>query len=229
MKHSELVKLVRNYKPDDLATARLHNVELLMVVGPSGVGKTALMKASGFFEVIGDASRAPREGERNGVDYWFRSEKDMLKEVKAGNYLQIAVGSEDDIKGTHAENFPEEGMAIFGVVASSVPLFRSLPFAKTMTVVVVPPDYDVWLQRLHEHHLSHAQLEPRLVEAKDSYEFALHDDQAQFLLNDDLESAVRRLHQIAAGQEPDDERHARVIAEHMFHHMNQAYKKPLVS
>jgi guanylate kinase len=222
MKHSELLRVVKNYKPNDMASARLHNVELLMIVGPSGVGKSALMKASGFFEVVGDASREPRPGERHGVDYWFRSEKDMLREASAGNYLQVAVGSEDDLKGTHGSNFPDHGTAVFGVVASAVPLFRSLPFARTMTVVVVPPDYDVWLQRLHEHHLTSEQLEPRLAEAKDSYEFALQDDQAQFLLNDDLESAVRRLHQIAAGHEPDDEPQARQIAEAIYHHMNQA-------
>jgi guanylate kinase len=162
----------------------------------------------------------PRPGEQHGVAYWFRDEKEMLREASAGNYLQVAVGSEDDLKGTHASNFPDHGTAIFAVVSSAVPLFRTLPFAKTLTVVVVPPDHDVWLRRLREHHLTHEQLKPRLDEAKESYEFALHDDEAQFLLNDDIESAVRRLHQIAAGQEPDDEQQARTVAERIYHHMS---------
>jgi len=219
MERLVLKRLVDGYRPHQDTLAKLNNLHLVLLVGPSGVGKSALMEASGWPEVIGDASRAPRAGERNGVDYWFRSEDEMVRDMEAGRYLQVAIGSEGDIKATHPNNFPSEGTAVFAVVASAVPLFRALPFAGTTTAVVVPPDFDTWMIRLQDHRLSRVQLEPRLAEARKSYEFALQDGQVKFILNDDLEAAVRRLHQAVKGVEPDDAETARTVAADLLRHL----------
>jgi len=213
MEYDKLAQLVEQYEPNPEVLQQLGRVQLLMVVGPSGVGKSTLMKASGMPEVLGDASRWPRRDEQNGVDYWFRSEAEMLEEIRAGKYVQVAIGAEGDLKATHAGSFPEKGQAVFAVVASAVPVFRALPFEQTKTAVIVPPDYDTWMDRLAAHHDAPDRLARRMAEARQSYSFALHDDQAQFVLNDTVELAVERMRQVVAEQPVDRAEEARTIAE----------------
>lgn len=212
MDQSRLAELVANYRPDEQVLAGLSRVRLLMVVGPTGVGKSTLMKACGIPQVIGDASRSPRRGEVNGVDYWFRTEADMLAEAEAGRYIQLAMGSEGDLKATHAGSFPAFGQAVFAVVASAVETFRHLPFGETATAVIVPPDFATWMARVGNHHTSPDKLATRFKEARLSYEFALSDENSLFVLNDELELAVAHLLSIAEGKVPDGHTQAKAVA-----------------
>lgn len=50
---------------------------LLLIVGHSGVGKTAILRASGLTEVVSDTSREMRKGEVDGVDYNFRGRMEI--------------------------------------------------------------------------------------------------------------------------------------------------------
>ena len=86
MEQIKLAALVSNYRPALDTLDRLKKVRLLMLVGPSGVGKTTIIRASGFAEVISDASRAPRKVDKHGVDNWYRCEVEMLREIEAGLY-----------------------------------------------------------------------------------------------------------------------------------------------
>src|SRR4051812_8409622 len=68
---------------------------LVLISAPSGVGKTTLCRQ--LLEARPQMSRAvtcttrpPREGERDGVDYYFLDAGSFLKRVQAGNFLEHA-------------------------------------------------------------------------------------------------------------------------------------------
>ena len=68
---------------------------LILISAPSGGGKTTLcgqlLKARPeMTRVITCTTRAPRPGERDGVDYHFFSAAEFLKRVQAGNFLEHA-------------------------------------------------------------------------------------------------------------------------------------------
>lgn len=69
---------------------------LLMVLSaPSGGGKTTLcrelLKANkNLVRAITCTTRAPRGGEKDGVDYYFLDPGDFLKRLQAGNFLENA-------------------------------------------------------------------------------------------------------------------------------------------
>jgi guanylate kinase len=212
MNHNELSQLVANYRPEPAILAGLSAVRLVMVVGPTGVGKSTLIKASGLPEAIGDASRPPRAGEVDGVDYHFRTLPEMIAEARCGRYVQLALGSEDDLKATHADSFPPQGPVIFAVAAAAVDTFRRLPFATTVTLVIVPPDYEVWMRRIGNHHTAPDKLALRMEEARRSYEFALQDTACQFVLNTSLALAAGEITTAAAGHVPASNRQARQVA-----------------
>lgn len=69
---------------------------LLVISAPSGGGKTTLCEAllksdpQLIVRAVTCTTRTPREGERDGVDYYFLDAGDFLKRVQAGNFLEHA-------------------------------------------------------------------------------------------------------------------------------------------
>jgi orotidine-5'-phosphate decarboxylase len=68
---------------------------LVVVSGPSGVGKStvvaeALRQAPDAWLSVSVTTRAPRPGERDGVDYWFVDEAEFERMVVAGELLEHA-------------------------------------------------------------------------------------------------------------------------------------------
>jgi guanylate kinase len=68
---------------------------LILISAPSGGGKTTLCQQllaarPGMTRAITCTTRAPREGEQDGVDYYFLNAESFLKRVQAGNFLEHA-------------------------------------------------------------------------------------------------------------------------------------------
>lgn len=69
--------------------------KIIILVGPTASGKTTVERALasrwGLARIIGHTTRPPREGELNGVDYHFVSEKEMIDLVESGQMLETNV------------------------------------------------------------------------------------------------------------------------------------------
>src|SRR3984957_20314508 len=68
---------------------------LVLISAPSGGGKTTLCRQllrtrRNMVRAITCTTRAPRRGEKNGVDYYFLKADDFLRRVQAGNFLEHA-------------------------------------------------------------------------------------------------------------------------------------------
>ena len=68
---------------------------LVLISAPSGGGKTTLCQQllaarPQMTRAVTCTTRAPREGERDGVDYYFLDATSFLKRVQAGNFLEHA-------------------------------------------------------------------------------------------------------------------------------------------
>jgi len=68
---------------------------LIVISAPSGGGKTTLCKQllaanPGMVRAVTCTTRPPREGEEDGVDYYFLDAASFLKRVQAGNFLEHA-------------------------------------------------------------------------------------------------------------------------------------------
>jgi len=68
---------------------------ILIISGPSGAGKSSLIKAAkdkigDFYFSISTTTRPPREGEKDGVDYYFVDRETFEEDIKAGEFLEYA-------------------------------------------------------------------------------------------------------------------------------------------
>jgi guanylate kinase len=197
---ADLKQIVSNFIPHKKELEKLKSVSLVMIVGPSGVGKTSVARASGHPIVIGDTSRKIREGEKEGVEYHFRSTEDMLKDAREGKYLQIVLGPSGDLYATRISSFSETGAAIFTIIAEEVPNMRRMPFKKTITTYIAPPSYEDWAKRIKTHDLTEKQLKGRLAEARSSLQFGLNDKETHPILNDDLKKATAQFQSVIDGK-----------------------------
>lgn len=209
-----LPELAKNYQPSADVLEHIGNVVLCMIIGPSGAGKTTLINHSGLHYVPSDTTRDPRPGEQDGVDMNFRQDYDqILADIKAGRFVQIAPFATGDLYATKYTSYPESGAAIMPVMADVIPIFRRLGFKKTIATFTVPPSYEEWMRRMSYQSISAEQRAKRLEEAQRSFEFALSDKNVHFILNDDVDEAVRQVKDLLEGKvDTEREAQARRIA-----------------
>jgi guanylate kinase len=193
-------KLAQTYKPDSDVVAKLADIKLLVLVGPSGVGKSTIIENLGLPFVPSDTTRERRAGEVNGSDFFFLSDYDqIISDIKTGRFVQIAVGPAGDFYATRASAYPDSGWATMPVVADVVPTFRKLGFNKVLVAFVMPPSFEEWMRRLNLRPFSPQQLNKRLAEARRSFNFALHDQETSFILNDNIEDAINQIKELLDG------------------------------
>lgn len=212
------------YKANEQVLAQLKAVTLIAVVGPTGAGKSTVVRHSGLPFVIGDTTRAPREGEIQGRDYNFRTDlNNMVAEIERGEFVQFVTQRGTEIYGTKASSYPASGACAMSVLASVLPVFRSLGFASVIPVYVVPPNHSEWMRRISAHR--DRDLESRLLEAKESLQVALNDPSYVFILNDDLNSAVAALQAVARGTvNQTDSARARSAAKTLYEHLQRVIR-----
>jgi guanylate kinase len=137
---------------------------LVLLSAPSGGGKTTLCQqllavSPGMKRAITCTTRAPRPGERDGVDYFFLDATSFLKRVQAGNFLEHATVFGNSYGTLKAEvlgklrqgadlllNVDVQGAATIRQKALEDPeLKRAL-----VTVFLTPPSLDILEQRLRK-------------------------------------------------------------------------------
>jgi guanylate kinase len=175
---------------------------LLVVSGPSGVGKTTMVhevirRLGGEFSVSA-TTRARSERERDGVDYHFVDESTFQRWIDEDRFLEHAKVFGRSWYGTLRSQVDEalaEGkLIVLDIdVQGARDVKRRMPEA--FAVFVLPPDEETLLLRLRARGREDAAaIDRRFAEAKTEIGFArtsgVYD---AFLVNDDLEIAIDEL------------------------------------
>ncbi len=198
-------KLQADYRPSDEVLQKISKVDLLAIVGPTGVGKSTLIENLEIAKVLSDVSRDKRPGEKDDKDYHFR--KDYLRiieEIKKGNYVQFLVSSSGEFYGTHISAYPDEGLCTMAIYAHAIPLFTKVGFRSVKQAYIMPPSYIEWMHRIGGVRTK--DLLMRIGEAKNSVEQALADESYSFILNDSLDYALRDIQSVINGEPVDNHR-----------------------
>lgn len=205
-------KLSEGYSPSGAARAQLSRLELIAIVGPTGVGKSSLIKELGIPYVMSDVSRAARPDEKDNRNYHFRSDYlNIIKEIKEGSYAQFFVSKYNEFYGTRVSAYPDSGRCSIAVVASAMPVFRTLGFKSVKAFYIMPPSYVEWMRRIGGVRTN--DLLARIDEARQSINLAMKEaDDYHFVLNDTLELAIKDIRAVLNG-EPIDEHRAQLAVD----------------
>lgn len=204
-------KLQQSYQASDEVKQRLSQVNLLAIVGPTGVGKTTLINQLDIPAVMSDVTRDMRDSEKNNQNYRFRDDYlNILKEIKTGQFAQFVVSDSGDFYGTHVDAYPSSGWCAMAIFATAIPSFRQLGFREVMPVYIMPPGYVEWMRRVGAQRDS--DLNARIQEAITSIKTALGDNSYHFVLNDNVKLAVADLVAIM-NEQPANEHRSRLARE----------------
>ncbi len=172
---------------------------LLVVSGPSGVGKTSIVRPieerfGGVFSVSA-TTRPPAGGEVEGRDYRFLSPEQFQAMVDRGEFLEHARVFGQHFYGTPRDpvekRLAEGQLVILYIdVQGALQVKRAMPEA--FMLFILPPGDDELLRRLRARAREpEAMIQSRFAEAKREIELAetsgVYD---AMVVNDDLDRAI---------------------------------------
>ena len=177
--------------------------KLFVISSPSGGGKTSLInklfedsRSANFEKSISDTSRQKREGDLEGKDYYFLSEKDFKDKIKKEEYVEYAIvfgnfygTSKQEIKTKY-----NNSNLILELDWQGAYAVKEL-FDDAKLIFLLPPSLDDLKQRLVKRNLDSSEaIENRLSEAKK--EISKSEMYDYLVLNDDFDKAFEDLSQI---------------------------------
>lgn len=179
------------------------NGKIILISGPSGSGKSTLInrligEEKDIYFSISSTTRAIRDGEKHGVNYYFISEDEFKKGIEDGEFLEWAL-----VHGNY-----------YGT--SLKPVLQALDDGKFVVFDIDVQGFDIARQKFGDKIVSifittkdEQELENRLLQratnTKDDIKFRLKNakdemkrigDYDYLIINDDLESAFNSLKSI---------------------------------
>ena len=174
---------------------------ILVVSGPSGVGKGTLVKAlkakrKDVVESVSCTTRAPREGEVHGREYYFLSKEEFLSRVQADDFLEYDEHF-GNFYGT-PKSFVKEQLKEKSVILEidvNGALNAKKAFPESKLVMIVPPSEEELKKRLTGRGSeTEAEIENRLKRLE--FELSQKDKYDYVIVNDELEKALIALEKI---------------------------------
>jgi guanylate kinase len=177
---------------------------LIVVSGPSGVGKGTLVKAllekrKDVVASVSCTTRAARVGEVHGKDYYFISKDEFIKRIEEKDFLEY-----DEHFGNYygtpksfvQEKLNEKSVVLEIDVVGALNAKKAFP--DSALVMIVPPSVEELKRRLQSRKTeTDEQIENRLSRLE--YELSFKDKYDFVVVNDNVDEAVAELENILDG------------------------------
>ena len=190
---------------------------LTVVSGFSGAGKGTVMKRliqkyDDYALSISVTTRNPREGERDGIEYFFKTKEEVEAMIENDEFLEYA-RYVDNYYGTprfYVEEMLAKGKNVILEIEIQGAMQIKAKNQEAVLVFVTPPSFEELRNRLVGRGTETADvIESRLKRASEeaegmpSYEY--------ILVNDQVEDCVDRLHQIILSERAKAQRNEEFI------------------
>ncbi|MDN5557900.1 MAG: guanylate kinase [Ruaniaceae bacterium] len=176
---------------------------LVVIAGPSGVGKGTVVRRlrmlyPELWLSISATTRAPRPGERDGVEYHFISDEEFLLLERSGGMLETAEVFGLNRYGTMAAPV-DEAVARGNIALLEIDLDGARQVKarrpEALTVFIAPPGFDELVRRLEGRGTETPEsVAARLATARE--ELLAIDEFDAVVVNDSVEAAARELAEI---------------------------------
>ena len=172
-------------------------MKIVVLTAPSGAGKTTIARR--LMEALPEArfsvsatTRPPREGETNGIDYFFLSDDEFRSRISDGAFLEYEEVYPGKLYGTlrgELEKTAETGVALLDIDVKGAINVKRLYGDRCLTLFISPPSLAVLATRLQDRATeTESSIAIRLERAKHEMSYASEFD--TIVVNDDLDTAV---------------------------------------
>ena len=190
---------------------------LTVVSGFSGAGKGTVMKRliqkyDDYALSISVTTRNPREGERDGIEYFFKTKEEVESMIENDEFLEYA-RYVDNYYGTprfYVEEMLAKGKNVILEIEIQGAMQIKAKNPEAVLVFVTPPSFEELRNRLVGRGTETADvIESRLRRASEEAEGMSSYD--YILVNDQVEDCVDRLHQIILSERAKAQRNEEFI------------------
>ena len=176
--------------------------KLFVISGSSGVGKGTVIKEflkkhPEFKLSVSCTTRSKREGEVNGVNYFFLTQKEFKKCIDNGEFLEWAEfsGNHYGTKKDFVENCLKNGENLILEIDTKGALNVKKLMPEAVLIFIAPPSLKELESRLRGRHTETEEaIQKRLASIKLELENSKHFDYE--IINDTVDNAVRKLAEI---------------------------------
>ena len=169
---------------------------LLVVSAPSGCGKGTILgeilKDDSFYYSISATTRAPREGEQDGVNYHFITKEEFEQRIAQGGMLEYAqyCGNYYGTPKKEVEQMREAGRdVILEIEVEGAMKVRAL-CPDAVFLFIAPPSVEELRRRLNKRGTEAAEvIEERVSQAARELSYAARYD--YIIVNGELEKAIQ--------------------------------------
>lgn len=185
---------------------------LIVISGPSGVGKGTVCtllrkKMPQLVYSVSVTTRAPRQGEQDGVNYFFTTVSEFEKMIQEGKLIEWAqyVGNYYGTPREFVEQTLEEGKDVLLEIDVQGALQVKKVFPEAIFIFLLPPTMDDLRKRIEGRGTESPKvLDQRLQAATKEYEFL--DRYDYVVINDEIEQACHRIQSIILAEHSRAER-----------------------
>ncbi|HIS82658.1 TPA: guanylate kinase [Candidatus Scatenecus faecavium] len=182
------------------------NKKLFVLSGSSGVGKGTVLKGfldknPNFMLSISCTTRKPRQGEVDGVNYFFISKDDFKNCIENDKFLEWAefAGNFYGTKKKYINQCLQEGKDIILEIDTQGALQVKKQMPEAVLIFICPPSYETLESRLRGRHTEDEEtIQKRLEQVKVELERAEKFDYK--IVNDNLEDAINELSRVIFGE-----------------------------
>jgi guanylate kinase len=178
--------------------------KLIVLTGPSGVGKGTLLKAllamhPELYLSVSATTRSPREGEVDGVHYYFYDRDRFEAEIAAGSLLEWAEFAGNyygtPIAPVRAQLDLDRSIILEIELAGARQVAKIFPTA--LRIFILPPDLQTLETRIRDRGTdSPAAILQRLEQAQ--VEIAAQSEFDYRIVNDDFDTALAELDRLVS-------------------------------
>jgi guanylate kinase len=221
----EFQQILQNYQISEASKQILTKTKLALMVGPTSCGRNTIIKhlvnQGGYRFLVSDTTRAKRANdgimEQDGVEYWFRTEDEVLADLKTGRFLEAAIIHAQQVSGVSIKELERtiaaDMVGITDIEIIGVDTIKEL-HPKADAFFVLPPSFEEWQRRLHHRGaMTQSEKRRRMESAVHEFSHALEVGFYHFIINDSIEGAAQRVADVTAGKtNKNAEKQARQLA-----------------
>ena len=172
---------------------------IIVVSGPSGVGKTTLVEtilehSSSIVRSVSATTRLPRSGETDGVDYHFLPKSEFERLIEQNGLVEWTKYGENyygTLKSTLESTIKAGKDIILTIDVDGAIQLKKLGLS-CLLIFILPPSVQILRQRLEERKTeTESELNQRLERAKAEFDLVAYYD--YFVVNDQIPLAIQQL------------------------------------
>jgi guanylate kinase len=209
--YQEFKEVLKHYQMSDHAKSALEGLNLILLVAPTSTGRNTvineLLKQKGdeYYFIVSDTTRAPqvRDGqlEQDGVNYFFRSEEEILHDLQAGEFLEAALIHDQQVSGISVREL-EKAKSLNKIAITDIEIQgmdsikRVQPDAKA--IFLLPPSFNAWQDRMASRgRMQETELRNRLKSAAEEFNAALSRNYYNFVITENVGQSAAIIDAIA--------------------------------